>query len=149
MARTDFKFSYPFRIRYSEIDGQSIVYNSHYLTFFDTAIIEYLETMGYDYTNVVERTGYDYHTVRNVVEYHDVVKYREDIEVCARIARLGNTSLSFVLEIHPAGGDDLRTSGEVVWVHTHQETGKTGPLPKDLLDAVQAFEGNLESSPRP
>ena len=37
MARSDYRFFYPFRIRYSEIDGQSIVYNSHYLTFFDTA----------------------------------------------------------------------------------------------------------------
>ena len=55
MARSDYTFFYPFRIRYSEIDGQSIVYNSHYLTFFDTAIIEYLEAIGYDYTHIVER----------------------------------------------------------------------------------------------
>ena len=46
MARSDYTFFYPFRIRYSEVDGQSIVYNSHYLTFFDTAIIEYLEEIG-------------------------------------------------------------------------------------------------------
>ena len=143
MAKGDFRFSYAFRIRYSEIDGQSIVYNSHYLPFFDTAIIEYLEAIGYDYTNVVARTGYDYHTVRNVVEYRQVVNYREDIEVGVRIGRLGNTSLTFVLEIHPASGDDLRTTGEVVWVHTHQESGKTGRLPQDLLDAVEAYEGEL------
>lgn len=143
MAKRDFKFTYPFRIRYSEIDGQSIVYNSHYLTFFDTAITEYLEAIGYDYTNVVSRTGYDFHTVRNVIEYHKVVSYREDIAVGVRISRLGNTSVTFALEIHPAAGDDLRTSGEVVWVHTHQETGKTAPLPQDLLEAVRVFEGAL------
>ena len=143
MARSDYRFFYPFRIRYSEIDGQSIVYNSHYLTFFDTAIIEYLEAIGYDYTHIVERTGYDFHTVRNVVEYRAVVNYREDIVVGVRIGRLGNTSLTFTLEIHPAEGEDLRTTGEVVWVHTHQETGKTGPLPQGLLDAVRAYEGEL------
>ena len=29
----DYKFFFPFRVRYSEIDGQMIVYNAHYLTY--------------------------------------------------------------------------------------------------------------------
>ena len=38
-------FSYNFRIRYSEVDAQKIVYNSHYLTFLDVSIFEF-----FDYT---------------------------------------------------------------------------------------------------
>ncbi len=47
-ARADFRFFHPFRVRYSEIDGQRVVYNAHYLTFFDTAIFEYYRAIGYD-----------------------------------------------------------------------------------------------------
>ncbi|MEC7649574.1 MAG: acyl-CoA thioesterase, partial [Pseudomonadota bacterium] len=41
MAKSDFKFAWPFRVRYSEVDGQMIVFNAHYLTYYDTAITEY------------------------------------------------------------------------------------------------------------
>ena len=32
-------FRHPLRVRYSEIDVQGIVYNAHYLTFFDIGLI--------------------------------------------------------------------------------------------------------------
>ena len=50
-------FSYNFRIRYSEVDAQKIVYNSHYLTFLDVSIFEFFdagETVGFCKKNVFE-----------------------------------------------------------------------------------------------
>ena len=38
-------FSYNFRIRYSEVDAQKIVYNSHYLTFLDVSIFEFFDAI--------------------------------------------------------------------------------------------------------
>jgi acyl-CoA thioester hydrolase len=32
MQRGDFGFFFPFRVRYSEVDGQGVVFNAHYLT---------------------------------------------------------------------------------------------------------------------
>src|SRR5438445_12442479 len=48
MSREQFWFFHPFRVRYSEIDGQGIVFNVHYLTYFDTTITEYFRALGYD-----------------------------------------------------------------------------------------------------
>jgi len=141
MARSDFRFSYPFRVRYSEIDGQKVVFNAHYLTYFDTAITEYIYAIGYDYEGEAARTGHDYHAVRGVVEWKATVGLREDIEVFVRPGRIGRSSLTFALEIHPAGEEDLRTTGEVVWVYTDQETHQSAPLPQTLLDALEAYEG--------
>ena len=45
MNRSQFSFYYTFRIRYSEVDAQGIVFNAHYLTFFDTAMTEYLRNI--------------------------------------------------------------------------------------------------------
>ncbi len=145
MTRSKFRFAWPFRVRYAEVDGQRIVFNAHYLTYFDTAITEYFRALPYDYRGQVERTGEDYHTVRTLVEYQQPIAFDEDIDVHVRTARLGRSSLTFLLEIHPKDGDDLRATGEVVWVNTDQATHKSTALPDELVDKIVALEGgNLE-----
>lgn len=141
MAKSDFEFAWPFRVRYAEVDGQMIVFNAHYLTYFDTAITEYFRALPYDYRGQVARTGEDFHTVRTLVEYQQPIMFDEDIEVCVRTVRLGRSSLTFLLEIHPQGGDDLRATGEVVWVNTDQATHKSAAVPGELVDKIVAFEG--------
>ena len=146
MSRSNFHFAWPFRVRYAEVDGQMIVFNAHYLTYFDTAITEYFRNLPYDYMGQVDRTGEDYHTVRTLVEYHQPIAFDEIIEVHVRTARKGRSSLTFLLEIHPKGSDDLRATGEVVWVNTDQATHKSAALPVDLIEKIKTFEGkHLES----
>lgn len=141
MARSDFEFAWPFRVRYAEVDGQMIVFNAHYLTYFDTAITEYFRALPYDYRGQVTRTGEDFHTVRTLVEYQQPIVFDEDIEVCLRTSRLGGSSLTFLLEIHPQGLDDLRATGEVVWVNTDQTTHKSAAVPAQLADKIRVYEG--------
>jgi acyl-CoA thioester hydrolase len=141
MARSDFRFSWPTRVRYSEVDNQAIVFNAHYLTYFDCAITEYIVAIGYEYEKEVEATNHDFHTVRAVVEWSQPITKREDIEVFVRPGRIGRSSLTFTFEIHPAGQEDLRTTGEVVWVYTNQETHQSAALPQSLLDLLEAYEG--------
>ncbi len=42
---SDYYFSHPIRVRYSEIDGQKIVFNAHYSTYIDVAVTEYFRTV--------------------------------------------------------------------------------------------------------
>ena len=142
MARSEFKFAWPFRVRYSEVDGQRIVFNAHYLTYYDTAITEYFRALPYDYMGQVERTGKDYHTVRTLVEYQQPIEFDEDIEVLVRTSRLGRSSLTFLLEIQPKGAEDLRATGVVVWVNTDQATHKSAALPQELVDKLVSLEGD-------
>ena len=141
MAKSDFKFAWPFRVRYAEVDGQRIVFNAHYLTYFDTAITEYFRALPYDYMGQVNRTGEDYHTVRTLVEYQQPIEFDEDIEVHVRTARMGRSSLTFLLEIHPKDTEDLRATGEVVWVNADQTTHRSTPLPDELVEKISTFEG--------
>jgi len=141
MARSDFRFSWPTRVRYSEVDNQAIVYNAHYLAYFDTALTEYLGAVGLDYEGEVKASNHDYHAVRAVVEWKAPIGKREDIEVCVRPGRIGRSSMTFTFEIHGAGQEDLRTTGEVVWVYTNQETHESAALPQSLLGLIEAYEG--------
>lgn len=145
MAKADFKFSWPFRVRYSEVDCQKVVFNAHYLTYYDTAITEYFRALPYDYMGQVDRTGEDYHTVRALVEFQQPILIDEDIDVHVRTARMGRSSLTFLLEIHPAGAEDLRATGEVIWVNTDQATHKSAPLPQDVIDRITDLEGDSVS----
>ncbi len=128
MARADFHFSYPFRIRYSEIDGQSIVFNAHYLTFFDTAVTEFLRELNFSMKEYIASTGCDLHTVKTVVEYHAPVGLDEVIDVHVRFGRMGNSSVSFALEIYVGDEEHARTSGEVIWVNSELGQHKSAPL---------------------
>ena len=140
--RSDFKFSWPFRVRYAEVDGQMVVFNAHYLTYFDTAINEYLRALPFDYLEHVGATGEDFHTVRTLVEYQQPIRFDEVIEVHVRVAKMGRSSLTFRFEIHPESGDDLRASGEVVWVNTCQKSHKSTALPEALTTKLAAHEGD-------
>ena len=119
-----------------------IVFNAHYLTYFDTAITEYFRALPYDYRGQVKRTGEDFHTVRTLVEYQQPILFDENIEVCVRTSRLGRSSITFLLEIHPQGREDLRATGEVVWVNTDQATHKSAAVPAELSDKISALEGD-------
>lgn len=139
MSRSDFAFFHPLRVRYSEIDGQGVVYNAHYLTYFDVAITEYLRWLGFEYPLGGDpETGTDFHLVKSLVEYKAPIVYDEEIDVGVRVGRLGNSSATFALAIFPKGGGEVRATGEIVWVNTDQKAHKSTPLPEGFVDAVTA-----------
>lgn len=143
LTRAAFPFHYPFRVRYSEIDGQGVAYNAHYLTWYDVGITEYLRAIGYDYPLGGDPdTGCDYHLVKAVVEYRAPILFDEEIDVCVRTRKVGRTSITFEPAIFAKGtDDDLRATGEIIWVNTHQQSHRTEPVPEKLIDLITAFEG--------
>lgn len=142
-ARETFRFFHPFRVRYSEIDGQAVVYNAHYLTYFDTAIFEYYRAIGYDQFRESKELGEDWHVVRALVEYRAPLRYDVEFEVGVRIGRMGTSSLTYALTIFPKGSGEVLATGEVVQVYTDQKTHKSMPIPERVRALYRAFEPHL------
>ena len=140
MSREQFKFFHSFRIRYSEVDAQGIVFNAHYLTFFDTAMTEYLRHINYDYVNEVKDKNEDFHTVKTLVEYKSPIYFDQIIDVCLKVKKIGNSSLTFYIEIHPSKEDNCLASGEVVWVNSNQNTHKSAPLSNNIKDKINTLD---------
>ena len=140
MSREQFNFHYSFRIRYSEVDAQGIVFNAHYLTFFDTAMTEYLRHINYDYVNEVKDKNEDFHTVKTLVEYKAPIYFDQIIDVCLRVKTIGNSSLTFYIEIHPKDEDNCLASGEVIWVNSDQKSHKSCPLSDTIKDKINLLE---------
>ena len=140
MSKSQFNYFFSFRVRYSEVDAQGIVFNAHYLTYFDSAMTEYLRHIGYNYQKEVERTHEDFHTVKTLVEYIKPILFDQIIDVCIRVKKIGRSSLTFLLEIYHQNEEDLLASGEVIWVNSNQKTHKSTILSEDLCRKIRIHE---------
>jgi acyl-CoA thioester hydrolase len=140
MSRIDFKFFFRMRVRYAETDAQGIVFNAHYLTYFDTAIYEYFRSLPFDYLAHAKDRGEDFHTAKVVVEFHRPCHFDDEIDVCVRIPRIGRSSLTFQIEIFSKEGEDLRASGQVTWVNVDQKSGSSAGLPPELVELIKVRE---------
>jgi len=133
-------FSYNFRIRYSEVDAQKIVYNSHYLTFLDVSIFEFFDAIGFNQEEYIKETNNEFHTVRAVVEYKAPATLGDTIEVLTRIKKIGNSSITFQQEIYLHESDKLLATGEIVWVNTNQEEMVPTTVPDYLKQLLKDYQ---------
>ena len=133
-------FSYNFRIRYSEVDAQKIVYNSHYLTFLDVSIFEFFDAIGFNQEEYIKETNNEFHTVRAVVEYKAPATLGDTIEVLTRIKKIGNSSITFQQEIYLHKSDKLLATGEIVWVNTNQEEMVPTTVPDYLRQLLKDYQ---------
>ena len=138
MARDSFVASHRLRVRWAEADMQGIVFNGHYLTYFDIAVTEYWRAIGLPYPETTADSGGEMYTVKSVVEYHSPARYDDELDLLIRCSRIGRSSLDFLLEIW-RGADHL-VSGQLVYVHADPAARKSAPLPARLIDAISAFE---------
>ncbi|MEQ9366579.1 MAG: thioesterase family protein, partial [Leptospirales bacterium] len=89
-SREDFSFFETLRVRYAEIDAQSIVFNAHYLTYFDVAITEYFRARtGKSYDELVADHGMDFHVQQSVIDYRSPARFDDLLQIGVRGAWRG------------------------------------------------------------
>jgi acyl-CoA thioester hydrolase len=139
MRRSDFRFFHPLRVRYSEIDAQSVVYNSHYVTYFDIAITELMRATSFDYSmSQAQRTGKDFYAVKVIVEFLASAYYDDELEIGVRPGRIGRSSINWELAVFRQDADPSLAEGQVTWVYTQMNANKSTPLPKDLVAELRS-----------
>jgi acyl-CoA thioester hydrolase len=136
--RSDFAFHYQHRVRWVECDPQWVVFNGHYLTFFDVAITEYTRAVGLPSVMSQQQSGAQFFARKATIEYHAPAKYDDLLDICVRLAYLGRSSLRFVIEIYK--GEALLTTGELVYVYVDTTVGASVALPEAQRAAILAFE---------
>ena len=141
MRRADFAFFHRIRVRYSEIDGQAVVFNARYLDYADLGMTEYWRSLGIP---IVPGPGTpEFHAAHAEVDFEKPVRLDEEIDIGVRAARIGRTSVTLAIGLFGAAGDDLRARIELVYVHVDLKTGVPAPLPADL---IARFEGGAARS---
>ncbi|MFX9915844.1 thioesterase family protein, partial [Acinetobacter baumannii] len=85
----------------------------------------------------------DFHVVKSVVEYKSPIRFDAEIEVGARIARIGTSSMTFELAIFLKDSGNLMATGEVVWVNTDQSTHRPAPIAAEIRNLIASREKHL------
>ena len=138
MQRQDFRFSHRLRVRWVEVDMQQIVFNGHYLMYFDTAVTDYWRRLAMPYAATMAQLGGDLYVKKASLEYHASAEMDDFLDVCMRCEHIGNTSMRFVGGIFR--GEQLLISSELVYVYADPVAKKSQPIPVALRDLLQAYE---------
>jgi len=139
MARELFTFCHRLRVRWAEVDKQGIVFNVNYFLYFDVAITEYWRAIGIDYPEgIVKVYGTDMYTAKATAEYHRSAEFDDFLDIHGRTARLGRSSMQFLLEVWR--GDEHLVSGELIYVNADPATKKSVPMPEGLRQKILAYE---------
>ena len=138
MHRKEFRFLHTLRVRWAEVDMQKIVFNAHYLMYFDTAMADYWRALALPYEASMQALQGDLYVRKATLEYHGSARADERIDVGLRCSRIGNSSLVFEGGIFR--GDSLLVSGELVYVFADPATQTSRPVPDVLRSALLGFE---------
>ncbi len=145
MPKSDFRFSTEIRVRWMEGDAQGIVFNGAYLGYLEVAQAEYFRNLGFSIYRIAQNGYFDSAVVKVELEFKAPARVDQVLELFARVSRIGNTSLTLLVEIYPQGEERLLTSIEAVYVGFHADTGATRPVPDAIRQLVDHFEETGEA----
>ena len=138
MKPTDFRHHHRLRVRWAEVDMQKIVFNPHYLAYFDCAISDYWRALAMPYTAAMQRLGGDIFLRKTAVEFNASAEMDDRLDIGLRCDRIGTSSMTFVGGIFR--GDRLLTAGELVYVFADPATQTSRPVPAPLRALIEAYE---------
>ncbi|KQT10772.1 YbgC/FadM family acyl-CoA thioesterase [Ramlibacter sp. Leaf400] len=138
MKRDDFRFFHRLRVRWSEVDMQKIVFNAHYLMYFDTAVADYWRALALPYEEAMHELEGDLYVKKATVEFHASARMDDQLDVAMRCGRIGKSSMVFDGAIFR--GEQLLITCELVYVFADPATQTSRPVPQALRDILTGYE---------
>ena len=117
---------------------QQIVFNGHYLMYFDTAIAGYWRALALPYHDTMTALGGDLYVRKATLEYEGSARYDELLDIGIRCARIGTSSM--LLQAAVFRGEQRLVHGDLVYVFANPATQTALPVPAALREVLQGFE---------
>jgi len=136
--RKDFRFFHRLRVRWAEVDMQKIVFNAHYLMYFDTAIADYWRALALPYEEAMHALGGDLYVRKATVDFRASARVDDVIDVAMKCARIGNSSIVFDGALFRQ--DQYLVGCELVYVFADPATQTSKPVPPALREILTGFE---------
>ncbi|NVI87320.1 thioesterase family protein [Actinomadura sp. BRA 177] len=127
-------FTHRLRVRYSECDQQGVVFNGHYLFFYDVALTEMWRALIGDYGEMVEG-GYDLVVAEARIRYREGARFDELLDVSMPVAHLGTTSMIVRPEFRV--GERLIADGEVRHVFIDPASKAKREMPAQIRSVLE------------
>jgi acyl-CoA thioester hydrolase len=124
------------RVRYHECDPQGIVFNAHYLAWFDMASVELWRELFGSLDGLLEH-GVDVVVAESSLRYRASARFDEELVATCAVERLGTTSL--VLGFRVLRGETLLCEGWNRYVFVDRDTWVKREPPPAVRTALEAF----------
>ena len=138
MKRQDFRFFHRLRVRWAEVDMQKIVFNAHYLMYFDVAISEYWRALALPYEDAMHQLGGELYVKKATVEFNASARMDDALDIGMACTRVGNSSMTMTGAIFR--GEHCLITGELIYVFADPATQTSRPIPDILRQVLKGFE---------
>ncbi len=137
IATTDpgrYPFSHPIRVRWAEVDMQGVVFNGHYLTWFDIGMTEFLRLVFAQHGEHKDAFFNHLYVVRSTIDYQRPATFDDEVQIRVGIEALGRSSLNLGFAI--TRGDDVLVSGNSTYVLARD--GRSEPIGEPVRSLLSA-----------
>jgi acyl-CoA thioester hydrolase len=129
-------FRHQLRVRYNECDPQGVVFNANYLTYCDLTMTELWRELG-GYQAMVD-AGVDMVVAEARMLYRSALRFDDEFEAQAEIARLGETSMT--TEILLACDGEPVAEAQLRHVFVDSGGGSTAPIPEPIRAGLSRYQ---------
>ncbi len=135
----EFRFYTPVEVRYADLDPQGHVNNARFLTFFEQARVEYLIKLG---LLSKEQSALDVGIILADahVTFLAPILWGMEVNVGARVAKLGNKSMTMEYQISAAATKTILATGSTVLVAFDYRKRQPIAIPDDWREKISEFE---------
>lgn len=132
----DYQFSHRLKVRYSEIDGQKIVFNAHYLTYIDVAVSEFFEQL----LPKEEAPEFDFVLAKSTLEYKSSAHLNDWLTIWCRMDKIGNKSMTMNFMITRNEEVEPVLLAEIIYVSVDPKTLLPSPVPDFVRKRIEEFK---------
>jgi acyl-CoA thioester hydrolase len=127
-------FAHRIRVRYAEIDGQGVVFNAHWLTYFDDSCTRFMDSLGFG--PAFWTVEFDVMLVRAVVDWKGSARFDDWIDIDVAPVRLGTKSF----DLHYTARVDGREACAATITYVAVQPGRNTSIeiPQTVRDALEA-----------
>src|ERR1700689_3321251 len=124
---------YPLRVRFGQCDPQGVVFNAHYLAWFDISITELFRAAFGSYQSVLDR-GWAVMVAEANLRYRSPARSDDEVRMAISVAHLGTTTV--VTHHHVRRGEELLREGTLRHGEFDTERPRKAPSPDLARDAL-------------
>jgi acyl-CoA thioester hydrolase len=128
-------FVHHVRPRYAEVDAQGVVFNAHWLTYFDEASTRFFESLGFEPATAFFRE-FDVMVVKAVVEWQGPAGFDDRVAIAVTPGRIGTKSFDLVYTATVEGRPVC--VGTITYVSVTPGTHESAEIPSGLRSALKS-----------
>lgn len=136
-TRADYRHFLEIPTRWMDNDVYGHVNNVEYYSYFDTVVNQYMmEKGGLDYLNG-DTVGF---VVETKCSYKRPIAFPDVVEAGIRVARIGNSSVTYEVGLFRKGQSEICAFGHFVHVYVDRASNASVPIPDKARAAMEAIQ---------